>query len=196
MHDNDKEIRIDELKRQAGQMGMKVSWESDALPVETRERFWRQVVDFETAPMTTLLQQLRDAGCEVPEPESMTDDQLSAKLVDVIDALARLRVFLEFTDHMSDRALYTRLLREQLVDEIPWPPGEPQGVWQLTFSTGSEEDTDAYLRYYADEDERRWWQVEFPDYEMPPHEELPYDRDRHLPGAYDDADAEEAEGAE
>ena len=184
MHDGDDEKRIDDLKRQAEQLGMKATWDSGDLSSEERERFWRNIVAFETAPLTTLLQQLRDAGCELPEPESMTDDQLTVKLGEVIDALARLRVFLEFTDHLSDRALYIRLLRDELPQEIPWLPNDPRGVWHLQFTSGSEEDTDAYLRYYADEDERRQWLVDFPDYVMPPHEELPYDRDRHLPAPY------------
>jgi len=181
MHDNDDEKRIDDLKRQAEQLGMKATWDSGTLSSQERERFWRNIVAFETAPLTTLLQQLRDAGCELPEPESMTDDQLTVKLGEVIDALARLHVFLEFTDHMSDRDLYIRLLRHELPQEIPWLPDDPQGAWHLQFTSGSEEDTDAYLRYYADEDERRQWLVDFPDDVMPPHEELPYDRDRHLP---------------
>ncbi len=90
-------------------------------------------------------------------------------------------MFLEFTDHLSDRALYIRLLRHELPQEIPWLPVDPLGAWHLQFTSGTDEDTDAYLRYYADQDARRQWLVDFPDYVMPPHEELPYDRDRHLP---------------
>ena len=184
MHDNDEEKRIEELKRQAEQMGMVDTWDSGELSLEERERFWRNIIAVETAPLTTLTQQLRDAGCELPEPESMTDDQLTVKLGEVIDALARLRVFLEFTDHMSDRTLYTRLLRHELPQEIPWLPIDPRSAWHLQFTSGSDEDTDAFLRYYADDKTRRQWLVDFPDYVMPPHEKLPYDRDRHLPAPY------------
>jgi hypothetical protein len=185
MHKNDEEKRIEDLKRQAEQMGMEATWESGELSFEEQERCWRNIVAFETAPLTTLLQQLRDAGCELPEPESMTDDQLTVKLGEVIDALVRLRVFLEFTDHLSDRDLYLRLLQRALPQEIPWLPMDPRSAWHLQLLQGGiDEDTDAYLRYYADEDERRQWLVDFPDYVMPPHEELPYDRDRHLPAPY------------
>ena len=38
-----------------------------------------------------------------------------------------------------------------------------------------------YLKYYADEDWRQQWMADFPDYDLPAHENPPYDRDRHLP---------------
>lgn len=41
------------------------------------------------------------------------------------------------------------------------------------------------MKYYADEETRRQWKNDFPDYEMPEHEDPPYDRDRLLPGAGD-----------
>jgi len=39
------------------------------------------------------------------------------------------------------------------------------------------------VKYYADEQERFAWIAKFPDYQMPAHEALPYDRDRYLPHA-------------
>jgi hypothetical protein len=39
------------------------------------------------------------------------------------------------------------------------------------------------LKYYADEDARRDWLKDFPDYDIPVHENPPYDRDRDLPQA-------------
>jgi hypothetical protein len=37
------------------------------------------------------------------------------------------------------------------------------------------------LKYYASEKYRAWWREDFPEYEIPAHEDPPYDRDRHLP---------------
>jgi hypothetical protein len=37
------------------------------------------------------------------------------------------------------------------------------------------------MKYYADEEWRRQFQEEFPDFQMPEHEDPPYDRDRLLP---------------
>jgi hypothetical protein len=183
MRKNDEKKRIEELTRRAEQLGMVATWDSGELSPQERERFWYNTVAFETAPLTTLSQQVHDAGCELPEPESMTDAQLTVKLGEVIDVLARLRVFLEFTDHLNDRDLYIRLLRHELPQEIPWSPVDPLSAWHLQLG-GSDGDTDAYLRYYADEHARRQWLVDFPDDVMPPHEELPHDRDRHLRAPY------------
>jgi len=59
---------------------------------------------------------------------------------------------------------------------------EDGGVWHVSLIGGcSEEDTLVYLKYYADEEERRTWQADWPDGEIPAHEDLPYDRDSRLP---------------
>ncbi len=48
-------------------------------------------------------------------------------------------------------------------------------------SSGSERDIHAWLKYYADEETRQRWAEDFPNDVVPPHEDPPYDRDRHLP---------------
>jgi len=50
-------------------------------------------------------------------------------------------------------------------------------------SSGSEEDIFLWMKYYADDATRQQWLKDFPDYEMPPHEEPPFDRDKDLPSA-------------
>ena len=48
--------------------------------------------------------------------------------------------------------------------------------------SGSEEHIYLWMKCYADEKTRRQWMKDWPVYEMPEHEDPPYDRDRYLPG--------------
>ena len=37
------------------------------------------------------------------------------------------------------------------------------------------------MKYFADEASRAEWKADFPELEMPPHEDPPFDRDKDLP---------------
>jgi len=149
---------------------------------EVEEGFWKHVVEYEEAPWTTHFQQLERAGVSLPPPESLNDQELSAKLWEVINKLAQLRIFLEDTDHLSDRELYTTLWKNELREETKDILMDQDSAchYQL-LSSGSDEDTFLYLKYFADEEWRAHWLKEFPDYVIPEHEDPPYDRDRLLP---------------
>ena len=179
--------RICALKQRAEEAsgGRMVVGEADDVPPEIREHFWQRVVAFEDGPFTTDFQRLRTAGIELPEPASLTGEQLSAKLWEVIEGLAGLRVFLLSTDHLSDRQLYDVLWREALHHEIPIEAGGPEdadGAWHLDLAAiGNEEGIRTWLRYYANEQTREHWRRDWPEDDIPEHQDPPYDRDRHLP---------------
>ena len=179
-----REERIAELKRQAEELagGEITAGGAEDTPLEVEEGFWKHVVDYEKAPWTTNFKQLEEAGIELPAPDTLNDEQITKKLWEVINGLALLRVFLEDTDHLSDRELYADLWSDLLREEVKAMPIDPAGAWHLSpIGGGSEEDVDVRMKYYADEKERADWLEEFPDYVMPRHEDLPFDRDRDLP---------------
>lgn len=84
--------------------------------------------------------------------------------------------------------LWTDSLREE-TNAIP--PGS-NGAWHIQLLGGwSAEDTELYLKYYADEAWRRDWHKDWPKDPIPRHEDPPYDRDRLLPKPhYSSADGE------
>ena len=117
--EKDREDKISELKRRAEELsgGVMETGGLDDCPSEIEESFWQQVVEYEEAPWTTHFQQLEDAGVSLPHPDSLNDEALTAKLWEVIHKLALLRIFIEQTDHLSDRELYTHLWTESLREE-------------------------------------------------------------------------------
>lgn len=186
--DIDQEIRINELRETARELagGEMVECESRGCPDDVSEAFWESVVAYEKAPWTTHHRQLVEQGIALPVSEALSDGQLTAKLWEVIEALGRRRTFLHATNHMSDRELYTRLVEDVLhrAVKLIGPGGGlmGEGCYTIDFvSSGCEEDIEAWLRYYADEEARERWIQDFPDDILPPHEDPPFDRDSRLP---------------
>ncbi|WP_146514247.1 hypothetical protein [Rubripirellula amarantea] len=108
---------------------------------------------------------------ELPPPDSLDDDSLNELLSATIEKLYSQKVVLRFTDHLSNRELYKIIYRDILPCcekkvEIPGKFLE----WRCF------EDTDTWLRYYADAVERRRYQEEH-DVRMPPSERPKYRRD-------------------
>jgi hypothetical protein len=136
----------------------------------------------ESAPRNALLA----AGIPLPRPETVADDQLRDVLWRVINGLAELRIFLDSTDHLSDRDLYTLLHDDILGRPMFYSPNDPYSAAHVSMvGSGSDEDTELWLRYYADEMTRARWATDFPDDVIPPHDEPPHQRDELLPHRLD-----------
>lgn len=181
--DRQQEDRIEGLKRRAKELaGGAMESNSDNCPAEMEEEFWKHIVDYEEAPWTTNFQQLENAGVSLPSPDSLNDEQVTATLWEVIQKLALLNVYIEQTDHLSDRELYSHLWTDSLREETKAFPMAANAMCHIQLlSGGSDEDNFLYLKHYADEAWRRQWHKDFPTDPMPEHEDPAYDRDRLLP---------------
>ena len=90
--DEDREKRIEELKHRAEELaGFEMqSGTAEDCPPDIKEGFWKHVVEYEEAPWTTHFQQLERAGVSMPAPDSLNDQEMTAKLWEVINKLAQL----------------------------------------------------------------------------------------------------------
>lgn len=178
------ENRIQALKDRAAQLaGGDMAFEvSDDCPTDLQEAFWRRVIAVEEAGWTVPFERLVAGDMALPPPDDLNDTQLSAKLWELIQGLALLRIYLYHTDHLSDRELYESLWHDELRELGPVSPNDPGSACHLDMvGSGSEEDTRIYLAYYADEETRQAWREDWPEDGLPETAKPPNDRDRRLP---------------
>ena len=158
-------------------------WEADDLSLDIQEAFWERVVAFEKATPVSLIDLLHENGMSVAAPVELNDAELSRILSELFETLAILRVFIENTNHLSDRQLYEVLLN--ILQEPRYIPQDNDSACHLDLLGGCcEEDNHIYLKYYADEAYRQWWKREWPNDLLPEKETPPFDRDRYLPKPY------------
>lgn len=175
------EERINKLRAELEKLGGNTST-LESMPADMEEEFLRHVLEYETAEQISLLRLLENSGLEVPPPESLDDDALKIKLKEIVDRMASVGSYLLHTNHLSDRDLYDYLYHEALREETVLFPENPSYAYMIDLTgSGSEDDNQTYLKYYADEEYRRRWAHDWPNDPMPEHEEPPFDRDRFLP---------------
>ena len=184
LEDVDREIRIERMKQELNEIsgGEMIYGSLSPIPPAMEEAFLEQVLAYERAEFDSSFNRLANRGLVLPPAAELDDATITSKLWEIIRELAKVRSFIEDTDHLSDRDLYHWLWTDGLRDESPDPLAMQIGAWHTSpIGSGSEEDTAIWLKYYADEEARKRWLLDFPNYIMPEHERLPYDRDRHLP---------------
>lgn len=137
--------------------------ESGDCPAEIQEQFQKNIDAFEQATWSQPFQVLVESGISLPAPDVLAKDELHAKLWEIIDALALMGAYLEHTDHLSDRELYSLLWGDVLLEEtVIQSPSFTLDCHIDLIGSGSEEDNDIYLKYYADENDRILWLKEYP----------------------------------
>lgn len=126
-----------------------------------------------TEPGDIPLAVLRERGIEMPDDATLNDEELHRRLGEIIVAMKAIGLVVEFADHLSDRDLY-RYLGEALKEETLLTD-DPNSACHLSpLWSGSEDDEDIFLRYYASEEERRRFAED--GVTVPPKAPLPFDR--------------------
>src|SRR5215207_7768359 len=164
------EERIAKLRAELEKLGGSTA-ALESMPADMEEEFLRHVLEYETAEPISLLRLLENSGLEIPEPDALDNDALKIKLKELVEKMATLGAYLLHTNHLSDRDLYEYLYYEALREETVLFPENPSYAYMIDLTgSGSEEDNQTYLKFYADEQYRRQWAHDWPDDTMPEHE--------------------------
>jgi hypothetical protein len=122
----------------------------------------------------TEIRRLREWLAEDGYVPTENPNDVSVELRKLLDHLESLGIFVEFADHLSDRELYA-WLSEQLNAHVALIAG---GILHFdVIGSGSDEDNQLYLTYYASDAERARWKADFPDEELPPRKQPQYKRE-------------------
>jgi hypothetical protein len=147
-------------------------FDSAHVPTPQENEFLASMLAWERAPVLPISQWFEPA-LTLPPPDKLSDQELRPLLRDVIRKLYDQRIVLDFSDHLSDRQLYTLIYRDILPShekKVDLPRNYLH--WHcFDFS----EEPEIWLRYYASPEERQTW-AEETGQPLPPHEPPPYPR--------------------
>jgi hypothetical protein len=180
----DQEERIRTLRAKLEKIGGSIIDRHERMPADIEEEFLRHVLEYEAQEPISLVTWLAKMGIDVPAPDQLDDTTIQAKLKEVINGMASLGAYLLHTNHLSDRELY-EFLSDCLTEEIVLFPEDSDYAYIIDLiggvESGSDEDIQTYLKYYAAEKDRVKWGHDWPGDRIPKHEDPPFDRDRFLP---------------
>lgn len=154
-------------------MDESVQWiDKTTVPTEVENEFLSAMLAWERAPIVPIAQWFTPE-LQLAPPDTLAPAELHYKLWETIHALAEKRIVLDFADHLSDRALYTLILRDILpVEEKRIEGGGHTLHWDCA---ATDDDSDVWLRYYATDRDRSDWLKDHGG-PIPPHEDPPYPR--------------------
>lgn len=90
-------------------------WSSDNCPAEMRETHLEDVIAFESVGSgTSLFEGLEQHGIDLPRPEKLDRTQCTAKIEQILNALAALHIMLVGYERMSPEEFYRTLWHETL----------------------------------------------------------------------------------
>jgi hypothetical protein len=175
------EERIAKLRQEVEKLGGS-TMSLESMPADMEEEFLRHVLEYEHAEPISLLRLLENSGLEIPPPDRLDDHALTTKLRAIVERMATLGAYVLHTNHLSDRALYEYLYHDGLREEAVLFPENPSYAYMIDLTgSGSEEDNQTFLKYYADDIYRAQWARDWPADNIPTREDPPFDRDRFLP---------------
>lgn len=142
------------------------------VPLRVENEFLTAILAWERAPILPIAEWFSPA-LQLPTPDDLSDEEVHDLLWQAIQTLATKRIFLDFTDHLSDRQLYCILKRDILTsyEKMVALPSHT-----LSFNCAPpDDDPDIWLRYYASEEERHGWEEETGE-SLPPFQPSPFPR--------------------
>ncbi|HKD36926.1 MAG TPA: hypothetical protein VKB78_08990, partial [Pirellulales bacterium] len=83
------------------------------LPTPVENEFLASMLAWERAPALPISQWF-DPELNLPPPDELDDAQIKERLWETIHKLYSKRIVLDFTDHLTDRALYCLIYRDIL----------------------------------------------------------------------------------
>jgi hypothetical protein len=147
-------------------------FDSTHVPTRKENEFLASMLAWERAPVLPISRWF-EPELKLPAPDKLSDAEISHLLADTIEKLYSQRIMLDFTEHLSDRQLYTLILR----DILPSPEKKvdlPRNYLHWHCFDDSDE-PDIWLRYYASDEERQAWREETGQ-ALPPQAKPPFPR--------------------
>lgn len=148
------------------------------LPTEAENRFLESMLAWEQAPLVPIARWF-DPPLALQPACTLDDEQLRDRLWQTIERLFSKRIVLDFTDHLSDRDLYS-LIRRDILPTAVKRVDVPDNYFHWDCSASDGEDPTVWLTYYASDEEREQWALE--EGRDPPPRKVPA-HPRALPAA-------------